>query len=66
MLARRIYLIEEAASRPKWFSWREFVAATAELIYRYPFASSRPFFCAIEDRRGGALLFVGAIYDPVA
>jgi serpin B len=23
----------------------------------------RPFFCAIEDRRSGALLFVGAIYD---
>jgi serpin B len=26
----------------------------------------RPFFCAIEDRRSGALLFVGAIYDPAA
>ena len=26
----------------------------------------RPFFCAIEDRRSGALLFVGAIYDPTA
>jgi serine protease inhibitor len=26
----------------------------------------RPFFCAIEDRRSGALLFVGAIYDPSA
>jgi serine protease inhibitor len=25
----------------------------------------RPFFCSIEDRRSGALLFVGAIYDPV-
>jgi serpin B len=24
----------------------------------------RPFFCAIQDRRSGALLFVGAIYDP--
>ena len=24
----------------------------------------RPFFCAIEDRRSGALLFIGAIYDP--
>jgi serine protease inhibitor len=24
----------------------------------------RPFFCAIEDTRSGALLFVGAIYDP--
>src|SRR6202166_3173749 len=24
----------------------------------------RPFFCAIEDRRSGVLLFVGAIYDP--
>jgi serine protease inhibitor len=26
----------------------------------------RPFFCAIQDRRSGALLFVGAIYDPGA
>jgi serine protease inhibitor len=26
----------------------------------------RPFFCAIEDQRTGALLFVGAIYDPGA
>jgi serine protease inhibitor len=26
----------------------------------------RPFFCAIEDRRSGALLFVGAIFDPSA
>ncbi len=25
----------------------------------------RPFFCAIEDSRSGALLFIGAIYDPV-
>jgi serine protease inhibitor len=24
----------------------------------------RPFFCAIEDRRSGALLFVGANFDP--
>jgi serine protease inhibitor len=24
----------------------------------------RPFYCAIEDRRSGVLLFVGAIYDP--
>lgn len=24
----------------------------------------RPYFCAIEDRRSGALLFVGAIHDP--
>ena len=24
----------------------------------------RPFFCAIEDRRSGALLFVGAVYNP--
>lgn len=31
-----------------------------------PFQMSvdRPFFCTIEDRRSGALLFVGAIYDP--
>lgn len=26
----------------------------------------RPFFCAIEDRRSGVLLFIGAIYDPAA
>jgi serine protease inhibitor len=28
--------------------------------------ADRPFFGAIEDRRSGALLFVGAIYDPTA
>lgn len=27
---------------------------------------NRPFFCAIEDRRSGALLFIGAIRDPRA
>jgi serpin B len=26
----------------------------------------RPFFCAIEDRRSGVLLFIGAIFDPAA
>jgi serpin B len=26
----------------------------------------RPFFCAIEDRRSGGLLFIGAIHDPMA
>jgi serine protease inhibitor len=26
----------------------------------------RPFFCAIDDRRSGALLFVGSIYDPTS
>jgi serine protease inhibitor len=25
---------------------------------------NRPFFCAIQDQRSGALLFIGAIYDP--
>jgi serpin B len=24
----------------------------------------RPFFCAIRDQRSGALLLIGAIYDP--
>jgi serpin B len=33
---------------------------------RQPFYMSvdRPFFCAIEDQRSGALIFVGAVYDP--
>jgi branched-subunit amino acid aminotransferase/4-amino-4-deoxychorismate lyase len=26
--------------------------------------ADRPFFCAIEDRRSGPLLFAGAVYDP--
>jgi serine protease inhibitor len=26
----------------------------------------RPFFCAIRDQRSGALLFIGAIYDPAS
>jgi serine protease inhibitor len=42
------------------------VKATAVARPEQPFRMivDRPFFCAIEDRRGGALLFVGAIYDP--
>jgi serine protease inhibitor len=42
------------------------VRATAVARPEQPFRMivDRPFFCAIEDRRSGALLFVGAIYDP--
>jgi serpin B len=40
--------------------------ATAVARPQQPFQMivDRPFFCVIEDRRSGALLFVGAIYDP--
>jgi serine protease inhibitor len=42
------------------------IRATAIARPEQPFQMivDRPFFCAIEDRRSGALLFVGAIYDP--
>jgi serine protease inhibitor len=30
----------------------------------FQFIVDRPFFCAIQDQRSGALLFVGAIHDP--
>jgi serpin B len=42
------------------------VRATALARPPQPFQMvvDRPFYCAIEDRRSGALLFVGAIYDP--
>jgi serine protease inhibitor len=42
------------------------IRATALARPEQPFQMivDRPFFCAIEDRRSGALLFVGAIYDP--
>jgi serpin B len=42
------------------------VRATAVARPEQPFRMivDRPFFCAIEDRRSGALLFIGAIYDP--
>jgi serine protease inhibitor len=42
------------------------IRATAVARPEQPFQMiiDRPFFCAIEDRRSGALLFVGAIYDP--
>jgi serine protease inhibitor len=42
------------------------IRATAVARPEPPFRMivDRPFFCAIEDRRSGALLFVGAIYDP--
>jgi serpin B len=44
------------------------IRATAVARPEQPFRMivDRPFFCAIEDRRSGALLFVGAIYDPEA
>jgi serine protease inhibitor len=42
------------------------IRATAVARPEQPFRMivDRPFFCAIEDRRSGALLFVAAIYDP--
>jgi len=40
-------------------------AAVARPEQPFRMIVDRPFFCAIEDRRSGALLFVGAIYDPV-
>jgi serpin B len=39
-------------------------AAVARPEQPFRMIVDRPFFCAIEDRRSGALLFVGAIYDP--
>jgi serine protease inhibitor len=44
------------------------IRATAVARPEQPFQMvvDRPFFCAIQDRRSGALLFVGAIYDPGA
>jgi serpin B len=39
-------------------------AAVARPEEPFQMSVDRPFFCAIEDRRSGALLFVGAIYDP--
>jgi serine protease inhibitor len=44
------------------------VTITAVMRRPEPFQMivDRPFFCAIEDRRSGALLFIGAIYDPTA
>lgn len=44
------------------------IRATAVARPEQPFRMvvDRPFFCTIEDQRSGALLFVGAIYDPGA
>jgi serine protease inhibitor len=39
-------------------------AAVARPEQPFQMIVDRPFFCAIEDRRSGALLFVGAIHDP--
>jgi serine protease inhibitor len=41
-------------------------AAVARPVQPFRMIVDRPFFCVIEDRRSGALLFVGAIYDPAA
>jgi serine protease inhibitor len=40
--------------------------ARARPVEPFRMIVDRPFFCAIEDRRSGALLFIGAIYDPTA
>jgi serpin B len=40
--------------------------AVARPVQPFQMIVDRPFFCVIEDRRSGALLFVGAIYDPAA
>jgi serine protease inhibitor len=39
-------------------------AAVARPEQPFQMIVDRPFFCVIEDRRSGALLFIGAIYDP--
>jgi len=39
-------------------------AAIARPAQPFRMIVDRPFLCAIEDRRSGALLFLGAIYDP--
>jgi len=39
-------------------------AAVVRPVERFQMIVDRPFLCTIEDRRSGALLFVGAIYDP--
>jgi serine protease inhibitor len=41
-------------------------AAVARPVQPFRMTVDRPFFCAVEDRRSGVLLFVGAIYDPAA
>jgi len=41
-------------------------SAVARPVQPFRMIVDRPFFCAIEDRRSGALLFIGAIYDPAA
>jgi len=37
---------------------------TTAVVQPFQMIVDRPFFCAIEDRRSGALLFIGAIHDP--
>jgi serine protease inhibitor len=37
---------------------------TTAVVRPFQMIVDRPFFCAIEDRRSGALLFIGAVYDP--
>lgn len=39
-------------------------AAIARPVQPFQMIVDRPFLCTIEDRRSGALLFVGALYDP--
>ena len=39
-------------------------AAVTRPVQPFQMIVDRPYLCTIEDRRSGALLFVGAIYDP--
>jgi serine protease inhibitor len=45
------------------------IGITASFVHQerpFQMIVDRPFFCAIEDLRSGALLFIGAIHDPTA
>jgi serpin B len=55
---------EEGSEAAAVTSTHVMTAAVARPEEPFQMIVDRPFFCAIEDRRSGALLFVGTIYDP--
>ncbi len=55
---------EEGSEAAAVTSTHVMAAAVARPEEPFQMIVDRPFFCAIEDRRSGALLFLGTIYDP--
>ena len=64
VLQATYWKIDEEGSEAAAATITAITTAAARPEQPFQMIVDRPFFCAIEHRRSGALLFVGAIYDP--